>query len=56
MVNRSDVETELKEVFAERFVHLWWNLRLPALKGLTPNEVFAEDPQTLINYVKAYRV
>lgn len=56
MVNKSDVETELKAVFAEKFVHLWWNLQLPGLGYATPNEIFSRDPQTLYNYVKAYRV
>lgn len=55
MVNKSDVETELKAVFAERFVHLWWNLRVPGLMGETPAELFAREPEVLLAYVQAYR-
>lgn len=55
MTIRNDIETELKAVFAERFVHLWWGLNLPALEGLTPEQVFARDPQLLLDYVKLYR-
>lgn len=55
MVNRNDVETELKAVFSERFVHLWWGIKLPGLGYATPAEVYAENPELLYNYVKSYR-
>lgn len=50
----SEIEANLKPIVSERFIELWWDLRIPGLGGLTPKQMFESDPARLLEYTKSY--
>lgn len=52
---RQEVEKQLNGIVSDRFIELWWDLKLPGLGNRTPTEVFDEDPARLLEYAKAYK-
>jgi len=53
-MTRVDIEKHLKGIVNDRFIELWWDLKIPGLGKQTPNEVYSIDPARLLEYVKSY--
>lgn len=53
-MNKKDIEANLKGIVSERFIELWWDLKIPGLGMITPNEIYAVDPIALFDYTKEY--
>jgi hypothetical protein len=51
-MTKAEVNDMLRSIFEERFVGIWWNIRLFA--GKSANEVWETDPQHVIDRVKLY--
>jgi hypothetical protein len=54
MTTREEIENELEKVFDKHFIKLWWSLNLPGLGNSKPIEVIDQNPDMLLDYVKAY--
>lgn len=55
MITKSEIEAGLKGVVSDRFIELWWDLRIPSFNGKTPKEVYEEDPARLLKYTGGYK-
>jgi len=55
-MNKQAVTDDLKTLFNERFIQLWWDLKLPGLGHASPNEVWERDPNEVLAYVESYKV
>lgn len=55
MASKSEIEAILKGIVSERFIELWWDLKIPGLGMAKPKDVFESDPARLLEYVKTYR-
>lgn len=54
-VSKRDIEAQLKGIVSDRFIELWWDLKIPGLGMITPSEVYAVDPIALFDYAKGYQ-
>lgn len=54
MITKSDIEKQLKGIGSDRFIELWWDLKIPGLGMAKPKDVFDTDPDRLLEYVKTY--
>lgn len=55
ILNKEHIEKQLKPLVSDRFIELWWDLKLPGLGNVTPREAFSADPDALYRYVQAYK-
>lgn len=55
MVSKREIESNLKGIVSDRFIELWWDLKIPGLGMITPNEIYAVDPIALLDYTKGYQ-
>lgn len=53
-MSRAEIEKHLRGTVSDRFIELWWDLKIPGLGKQTPNEVYDTDPARLLEYVKSY--
>lgn len=54
MINKDQVNKVILQWWNERFVELWWDLKLPGLGNASPNEVWEKDPARVLEYVGGY--
>lgn len=52
---KREIEAQLKGIVSDRFIELWWDLKIPGLGQRTPAEVYAEDPERVLEYAKGYK-
>jgi hypothetical protein len=53
-MSKQTVTDDLKKLFDEKFINLWWGLKLPGLGYDSPNEVWERDPEQVKEYVNTY--
>lgn len=53
-MTKSDIEKHLKGIVSDRFIELWWDLKIPGLGMATPTQVYNEDPARLLEYAMGY--
>lgn len=54
MTVTEEINEELAKVFDDKFINLWWYLKLPGLGNVSPREYLETNPDGLLDYVKAY--
>lgn len=54
MISKADIEKHLKGIITDRFIELWWDLKIPGLGMAKPKDVLDTDPNRLLEYVKTY--
>ncbi len=54
MTNKEKCDMMLTSLVGEKHVRIWWGTRNKAFDGVTPAEVFAIDPERVINYLMQF--
>lgn len=55
MTSKADIEACLKGVVSDRFIELWWDLKIPGLGMRKPKDVFETEPLVLLSYAQSYK-
>lgn len=54
MPSKDDVNKILSKVFFDDFIGLWWGLEIAGLGKARPEDVWEQDPERVLEYVRGY--